>query len=340
MDITKEAPFLAYKGQEPYIFISYAHNDSAIVFSYISELYSLGYRIWYDEGIDPGLEWPEAIAAAIANCDLMIVFLSPDAVQSVNIRNEINFARYKSKRVLCIYITETMLPDGLALQVGSNQAIMAHKIQDKERFREQMLASLPEKTKEDMGNSNKKQMRTLNIIFEALSQKMSAYFSCVLRTLCEVSVVSVEEQLFKEFNNSLPSPVVLALLSLAPLQGSIILSLSPSAAYGIINPLFGVSGKSDESHRMFTEIEIAVLERILRQFLPMMVEPWEKIAKVDPVLERIETSSQFTQIVSFKEASTIITMQLKTTDADGLIKFCIPHIATRPIARQLATTLM
>jgi flagellar motor switch protein FliM len=118
------------------------------------------------------------------------------------------------------------------------------------------------------------------------------------------------------------------------------MSVSPVVAYGIINRLFGGAGKSGESDRTFTEIELAVLERIVRQFLPLMVEPWEKITKVNPTLERLETSSQFTQIVNLNEAAAIITMQLKTADIDGFINFCIPHIAIEPIAKQLTTTLM
>jgi flagellar motor switch protein FliM len=219
-----------------------------------------------------------------------------------------------------------------------------HAISAGEPFAEEILGEPEQKVRVyDFSKANKfskEQIRTLHIIFEALSRQMSTYFSGILRTLCEVNVVSVEEQIFKEFNNSLPTPVVLALLGLTPLQGSLLMSVSPVVAYGIINRLFGGSGKSGESDRTFTEIELAVLERILRQFLPLMVEPWEKITKVDPVLERLETSSQFTQIVNLNEAAAIITMQLKTGDMDGFINFCLPHIAIEPIAKQLTTTLM
>lgn len=219
-----------------------------------------------------------------------------------------------------------------------------HAISSGESFAEELFDDVEQKVRVyDFSKANKfskEQMRTLHIIFEALSRQLGTYFSGILRTFCEVNVVSVEEQIFKEFNNSLPTPVVLALMGLAPLQGSLLLSISPVVAYGIINRLFGGSGKSGESDRTFTEIELAVLERILRQFLPLIVEPWEKITKVDPVLERVETSSQFTQIVNLNEAAAIITMQMKTADIDGFINFCIPHIAIEPIAKQLTTTLM
>ena len=48
-----------YEGQEAYIFISYCHKDRASVFPIIEQMARDGYRVWYDEGIDPGSEWPE-----------------------------------------------------------------------------------------------------------------------------------------------------------------------------------------------------------------------------------------------------------------------------------------
>jgi hypothetical protein len=149
MDISKKAPFSAYKGKEPFIFISYAHKNSDIVYPFLTELHELGYRIWFDEGIEPGNEWPYAIADAIEKCACVIVFLSPEAVNSRNVSNEINFALTKDKKMLCVYIKETELPKGLALQLGSIQAVMEHKIQHKERFLEQLTGSLPIQTREE-----------------------------------------------------------------------------------------------------------------------------------------------------------------------------------------------
>ena len=47
-----DRPFPAYKGDEPYIFVSYAHNDAGQVYSELSWLHDLGFNIWYDEGIE------------------------------------------------------------------------------------------------------------------------------------------------------------------------------------------------------------------------------------------------------------------------------------------------
>ena len=79
---------------EPYLFISYAHKDSALVFKEISKLNDAGY-IWYDEGIEASSEWPEEIANAVIGCAVFVVFISPRSTASVNCRNEINLLSMK-----------------------------------------------------------------------------------------------------------------------------------------------------------------------------------------------------------------------------------------------------
>ena len=63
------SPLEAYRGDEPYVFISYAHPESSKkVFEEINILNKAGYRIWYDEGIEASNEWPEEIAKAVIGC--------------------------------------------------------------------------------------------------------------------------------------------------------------------------------------------------------------------------------------------------------------------------------
>src|SRR2546421_8067832 len=100
-------PFDAYRGALPYAFVSYAHKDAAQVFPEIARMHALGYRLWYDDGIHPGNEWPEEVAAALNGCAYFIVFVSPLSVQSTNVRNEIHFALNEKKPFLAIHLEET-----------------------------------------------------------------------------------------------------------------------------------------------------------------------------------------------------------------------------------------
>ena len=121
-------PFEAYSGNEPYIFVCYAHKDSNLVYQEIKELHNAGFRIWYDEGIGVSSEWPEEIARAVLGCSIFLVFISPEATASVNCRNEINLALDEDKAFVSVYLKESKLPPGLRLRMGDLQAIYRFKL--------------------------------------------------------------------------------------------------------------------------------------------------------------------------------------------------------------------
>ena len=79
----------AYEGKQPYIFVSYSHRDSMIVLPVIEELYKHHYRVWYDEGIAPGSEWPHYIEAHMKGCDTALIFVSQNSMNSVYCENEL-----------------------------------------------------------------------------------------------------------------------------------------------------------------------------------------------------------------------------------------------------------
>ena len=124
----------AYEGNEPYIFVSYAHKDSPSVFRIIEKLNARGYRIWYDEGIEPGSEWPEYIANHLIRAEMVLSFLTPNAVNSVNCRREVNFALSKDKPVLAIYMEKFEIPAGMELQLSSQQNVLYYNYDSEERF--------------------------------------------------------------------------------------------------------------------------------------------------------------------------------------------------------------
>ena len=187
---------------------------------------------------------------------------------------------------------------------------------------------------------SKEQIRTLHIIYENFAHLFATYLTATLRVSCQMDVLSVEELKFQEFSNSLPSPVVLAIMAMEPLAGSLLLEIAPDISYAMLSRLLGGSAEEKEQSRQFTEIETVLMERIIRQFMPMMAEAWGRIITVKPFLERVETNSQFAQIVALNETIAIITLNAKIGRTEGLINICIPHLSIEPINKQLNTRLL
>ena len=154
-------PFDAYRGDAPYIFVSYAHKDADAVFAHLTRLRQEGFRIWYDEGIDPGADWSDEIATALVHAEVFLTFVSKASVASNNVRKEIVFAIDQKKYMLCVHIEEADLPAGLKMQLGNIQALLENRFHDKDKFYERFFAALkPELTQgEDCGDSQIRYVR-------------------------------------------------------------------------------------------------------------------------------------------------------------------------------------
>ena len=94
---------VAYSGNNPYVFISYSHKDSHLVFPIIEELQKK-YNVWFDEGIRFGIEWEDEIAEKLLGCSLFLFFVSGNSLSSTNCSDEIHFARNEGKNFINIII--------------------------------------------------------------------------------------------------------------------------------------------------------------------------------------------------------------------------------------------
>ncbi|NLC68475.1 MAG: flagellar motor switch protein FliM [Clostridiaceae bacterium] len=184
---------------------------------------------------------------------------------------------------------------------------------------------------------SKEHLKALRSIYEHYARLLTNFFTAYLRTLTQVDVVEVESLAYTDFVSSLSGPVTLSIVNFSPLEGSIILELSTDIAFALIDRLLGGKGMASEKERDFTEIEIAIVERIIVQMLNIIREPWKDVMPVKPVLERIETSAQFAQLYSPNEIVALITFNVKISNVEGMMNICVPYITVEPIISKLST---
>ena len=136
----KEMP-IPYIGEKPYIFVSYAHKDSEVVMRAIALLQQSGFRVWYDEGIDPGSEWPDTIEKYLERCSYLIGFISANSLASQNCTCELYTAYNEHKRILVVYLEDVQLKGGLKMQLSSRQSIHWYKYESENAFFKKLLTA-------------------------------------------------------------------------------------------------------------------------------------------------------------------------------------------------------
>lgn len=184
---------------------------------------------------------------------------------------------------------------------------------------------------------SKEHLRTLEIIFEHFGRLVSSNLPAYLRKNVQVDVMNSEAVTYSEFSNALSNPVLLGIVNFAPLQGNIIIELASNLGFTIIDRMLGGLGEPLDKSRDFSEIELSVLERIYTVLVDLLRDPWKNVVEIHPRLERIETNSQFAQIISPSEMIAIVTISVAIGNVEGLMNVCLPFITLEDIMDKLNT---
>ncbi len=184
---------------------------------------------------------------------------------------------------------------------------------------------------------SKEHLRTLEIIFEHYGRLLATNLPVYLRKNISVEVMNSEAVTYMEFSNALSNPVLLGVVDFAPLSGNIIVEMATKLGYAIVDRMLGGEGEPLEKNRDFSEIELIIIERIMVVCVELFREPWENVLEIAPRLERIETNSQFAQIISPSEMISIVTINIKIGEVEGLMNICLPYITLEPVMDKLNT---
>ncbi|NMB11046.1 MAG: flagellar motor switch protein FliM [Firmicutes bacterium] len=183
---------------------------------------------------------------------------------------------------------------------------------------------------------SKERVRALQRIHEQFARELSGMVSAKVRSRVDLGVASIEQLTFGEFIRSVPNPSVIILCTMRPLEGSLIMQLSPDISFFLYDRLCGGPGISLGRTRELTDIELAVLTT--QFFEPMAVSfenAWSEIVDMSVTLESIESNPQFLQIMTERETVVLISLALGIGSTRDLINICLSYSALEPVLKQL-----
>ncbi|MBM4000626.1 MAG: flagellar motor switch protein FliM [Planctomycetes bacterium] len=182
------------------------------------------------------------------------------------------------------------------------------------------------------------QMRALQSLHEGFARNFGASLSTLLRTIVEVKLTSVDQLTYSEFVFSLESPTCFNLLTASPLEGHLILDISPSVLYPIIDRLLGGGKDSDPvARRPLTEIELRLVTRVTDRFLKEMGRAWENVLRLELAVDRVESNPQLVQIVPPSEVVILIGFEVAIGNVRGILNLCIPFNSIERIGGRLTS---
>ena len=183
---------------------------------------------------------------------------------------------------------------------------------------------------------SKEQLRAVKGIHDKMARNLSSQISAIMRSIVEIQLHSVDQMTYGEFLMSLPSPTSFNVFSMKPLDGSGVIEINPSIAFPMIDRLLGGKGDSFDTGRELTDIELNLLDAILKIITQKLRAAWEPITNMYPNIETKESSPNVVQIVSQNEIVIMVVMELIIGNSSGMINICYPVIYLESILPKLA----
>jgi flagellar motor switch protein FliM len=181
---------------------------------------------------------------------------------------------------------------------------------------------------------SKEQVRSLYLLHDLFAHGLSSSLPIFLRTISEVTLISVEQQAYVEYLYGLPDPTVMFSLTMHPLQGVMVLELNPTVAFTVIDRMLGGTGKPLTNPRAVTEIEQKILEGFLKIVSDDLREAWKPLIDLDLQIVGRETRPQLLQIVAPNEVIISIVFHVRVGDNQGTMSLCIPAVTLEPIIQR------
>jgi flagellar motor switch protein FliM len=168
------------------------------------------------------------------------------------------------------------------------------------------------------------QMRSIHLLHEYFGRNFSSSLSAYLRAFVDVSLISVDQIPYSEFLKLLPDPTLFTSIGMSPLDSNMALELNASLVFPMIDMLLGGSGNTPSGDRNPTEIEMNIIEGVIRLAMRDLRESWRPIMELEFFIDGSGTKPQMFQIVSPAETVVAVGLEIKVGENSGMMNICIP----------------
>ena len=176
----------------------------------------------------------------------------------------------------------------------------------------------------------KELFKALDSLHETLARMLSSFFSGMLRTVCEIDVLQIEEQRYFEYNNALPDTTLLGLVDMKPANHNyddsvMIMDMSTNIGFYLIDRVLGGPGTGYNLDRDYTDIEITLLTNVFEQIAQRIQETWQSNLEITAELGGIETNARLLQVFAPEDVVAIVVLGVKLGNkVEGELSICIP----------------
>ena len=173
----------------------------------------------------------------------------------------------------------------------------------------------------------RERLKILKTIHDNYCRIIVSHLNGILRMNCEIEVISVEEQRYHEFSNSLGENDVIELFYMKLPEDlknpPVVFHISQLLMTNMIDRLLGDEAELAPDYT-YTDIELALYEKILGYFSGAIRDSWKNYISLTVGSRRLEQSPTMFQEIGMDETVAIIMLKMSIPNASGYISICIP----------------
>jgi flagellar motor switch protein FliM len=183
---------------------------------------------------------------------------------------------------------------------------------------------------------SKEQLRSITRIHENFTRMLTSNLATQLRTNVQIEIDLVEQVTYHEFIASLPSKTILNIFEVNPMDGKMVLEINPHVAYAILERLLGGQGDPSARDGSLTEIEMILMQKVLRRTFDLYQNAWRNVEKLNIKWEAMESNPQFIQIASSNDTVIVIALRVTIGETTDRMTICLPHLIVEPVLPKLS----
>jgi flagellar motor switch protein FliM len=177
---------------------------------------------------------------------------------------------------------------------------------------------------------SREHIRTLQIAFETYARGCGTLLTTRLRVVSSVTLAAVEQLNYDEYVASLNNPTVVAVVTIDPLPGSLLLEISSTAAMTSIDHMLGGPGGA-QPQRPLTDVEMPLLRGLFDRMLAELRYAFEQLVDIEPKLRDIEYNAQFLRAHQPGDAVVIASFDMKIGSEECAASICLPFNTILPV---------
>jgi flagellar motor switch protein FliM len=179
------------------------------------------------------------------------------------------------------------------------------------------------------------ELSRLRLLSQQFVGSLGGRLAAFLRTEFNLKFVKLTTEPYVEFTRSLPSPTHLTLFKAEPLPGVGVIEMSPKLALAMTNRMLGGRGEVADADRHLTEIEIALLEEVLRLVIEEWCLQWREYCNVEGSQLGHESNARFLQGSSGDTMMVLVSLEASFGGKNERFQVAVPALMIEPLVKAI-----